>query len=283
MNYRHAYHAGNFADVLKHVVVVGLIESLLRKATPFAYLDSHAGSARYALQGEEAETTREYTGGILKLLHLTHLPAMVHVYLNVVRAFNAHGSGLHIYPGSPLIAASLMRPQDRLTLCELHPEEARSLKQEFAGDERVACHQRNGYEALKALLPPKERRGLVLIDPPFEAQLEEYDHILAALGEAYRRWPTGIYAVWFPIKLRQDADAFYRRARELPFARVLAAELCLHPAETALRLNGCGMLLVNPPYRFEHSLAECLPALGQALQQSRYGSQHLRWLRNEPA
>lgn len=283
MNYRHAYHAGNFADVLKHVTLVALLESLLQKASAIAYLDSHAGSARYLLNSAEAEATGEFASGISPLLALTHLPHPVHVYLNLVRAHNASSHALHVYPGSPLIAASLLREQDRLSLCELQPDEARKLKAEFANDSRAGCHLRDGYEALKGLLPPKEKRGLVLIDPPYEAQQEEYHRILAALEHAHGRWPNGIYAIWFPIKLRQDADAFYRRLQGLPFARILAAELCLHPTNTALRLNGCGMVIINPPYRFEHTMGECLPALAKALQQSRYGSHQLRWIRSEKA
>lgn len=282
MNYRHAYHAGNFADVLKHAVLVGLIEVLKQKNTPFCVLDTHAGSGRYALQSEEAEKTREYMAGILPLLALAHLPSLLHVYLNLVRAFNpGPGHGLHVYPGSPLITASLMRAQDRLVACELEPGEAEALRAEFAADTRIACHHRDGYEAMRALLPPREKRGLVLIDPPFEAQLGEFDRVLDALTLAHGRWPTGIYAVWYPIKLRHDAEHFYRRLAALPFGKVLIAELCLHQPNSNLRLNGCGMALLNPPWRFDTTLVEVLATLSEALRQSRYGSHELRWLRNE--
>lgn len=280
MNYRHAFHAGNFADVLKHTVLVGLIEALKHKNTPFCIFDTHAGSARYSLGSEEAEKTREFASGITPLLGVSQLPSLLHVYLNVVRSFNAGTANtLHTYPGSPLIATSLMRENDRLVACELQPGEARLLKQEFSQDARVSCHQRNGYEAMRALLPPKEKRGLVLIDPPYEAQLAEFDLILDSLKVGQRRWPTGIYAIWYPIKLRQDIEIFYRRLGELPFAKILLAELCLHEPNTALRLNGCGMALINPPYRFDHTLEECLPALARALQQSRFGSHDVRWLK----
>lgn len=282
MNYRHAYHAGNFADVLKHAVLVGLIEALKQKSTPFCVIDTHAGSARYALTSAEAEKTREFASGIKPLLGLTQLPSLLHVYLNVVRAFNAGAaSALHTYPGSPLISAALMRPGDRLIACELQPDEARKLKLEFQADARVACHQRDGYEALRAFLPPKEKRGLVLIDPPFEAQLDEYLAILEGLGDACQRWPTGMYAIWYPIKLRQDAEHFYRRLSALGFAKIAIAELCLHQPNSALRLNGCGMALINPPYRFDQALSELLPALAKALEQSRYGSHAVRWLRQD--
>jgi 23S rRNA (adenine2030-N6)-methyltransferase len=282
VNYRHAYHAGNFADVLKHVVLVGLIEALKQKQKPFRFLDTHAGSARYSLTSVEAEKTREFASGITPLLALSHLPSLLHIYLNVVRSFNVGlGSTLHTYPGSPLIAAALLRDSDRISACELQPDEARRLKAEFAGDSRVECHQRNGYEALRALLPPKEKRGLVLIDPPYEAQLDEYDAILAGLLDAHQRWPTGTYAIWYPIKLRQDAEVFYRRLAGLPHPNILVAELCLHQPNTALRLNGCGMAILNPPYRFDHTLADILPTLTKALEQSRYGTDDLRWLKRD--
>jgi 23S rRNA (adenine2030-N6)-methyltransferase len=282
VNYRHAYHAGNFADVLKHVVLVGLIEALKQKQKPFRYLDTHAGSARYSLTSVEAEKTREFASGIAPLLAMSHLPSLLHIYLNVVRSFNVGlGSTLHTYPGSPLIAAALLRDGDRISACELQPDEARRLKAEFAGDSRVECHQRNGYEALRALLPPKEKRGLVLIDPPYEAQLDEYDAILAGLLDAHQRWPTGTYAIWYPIKLRQDADMFYRRLAGLPYPNILVAELCLHQPNTALRLNGCGMAILNPPYRIDHTLADILPTLTKALEQSRYGTHNLRWLKRD--
>jgi 23S rRNA (adenine2030-N6)-methyltransferase len=280
VNYRHAYHAGNFADVLKHATLVGLIEALKQKSTPFCVLDTHAGRARYSLQSEEAEKTREYLAGILPLLSRTQLPSLLHVYVNIVRAFNpGAGHGLHVYPGSPLIAASLLRPQDRLVACELEPGEAEALRSEFAKDPRIACHHRDGYEAMRALLPPREKRGLVLIDPPFEAQLGEFDRVMEALQHAHGRWPTGIYAVWYPIKLRRDAEHFYRRLSALPFAKILIAELCLHEPNTTLRLNGCGMALINPPWRFDAALAEVLSALAAALRQSRFGSHELRWLK----
>lgn len=282
MNYRHAFHAGNFADVLKHTVLVGLLESLKQKNTPFCMLDTHAGSARYLLGSEEAEKTREFATGIVPLLGLNQLPSLLHVYLNVVRSFNSGmNNALHTYPGSPLIAASLMREGDRLIACELQAGEAHQLRQEFAQDARVACHQRNGYEAIRALLPPKEKRGLVLIDPPYEAQLDEFNLIIDAMLDAHQRWPTGIYAIWYPIKLRQDIEIFYRRLTALPFKNVMLAELCLHQPNSALRLNGCGMALINPPYRFDQTLTKVLPALARALEQSRYGSHGVRWLKQQ--
>jgi 23S rRNA (adenine2030-N6)-methyltransferase len=282
MNYRHAYHAGNFADVLKHSVLVGLIEALKQKQTPFCYVDTHAGRGRYDLHGEEARKTREFADGVLRLLDAARLPAALHVYLNLVRALNAgRGSDIALYPGSPLLASLLLRDTDRALLCELQPEEAGHLRALFKADSRVAVHERDGYEALRSLLPPKEKRGLVLIDPPFEAQDGEFRLIEAALKQAQSRWPTGIYAVWYPIKLRQQLAGFYRWLRGSGFGKVLAAELLVHPDNSALRLNGSGMVIINPPWKFERQLEELLPVLAQHLAQGRFGQQRVEWLVQE--
>lgn len=283
MNYRHAYHAGNFADVLKHSVLVGLIEALKQKQTPFCYIDTHAGRGRYDLHGEEALKTREFADGVLRLLEASRLPASLHVYLNLVRALNSSRAAhdIAVYPGSPLLASLLLREGDRAQLCELQPQEAAALREVFRSDSRVAVHERDGYEALKALLPPKEKRGLVLIDPPFEAQDGEFRLIEAALAQARTRWPTGIYAIWYPIKLRQQLSGFHRWLRQSGFGKVLLAELLLHPDNSALRLNGTGMVIINPPWKFDRQLEELLPVLVQHLAQGRFGQQRVEWLVQE--
>ncbi len=278
MNYRHAFHAGNFADVLKHAVLVGLIEALKAKQTPFCYVDTHAGRGRYELAGSEAKRTGESAGGVQRLLASTRAPALLHVYVNLVRALNAGQPDLASYPGSPLIASLLMRDQDGGVLCELQPDEAEALKAVFRGDPRIAVHARDGYAAMKALLPPPQRRGLVLIDPPFEAQEQEFRFIEKALADAQRLWPTGIYAVWYPIKLRQHVQPFHRWLTRSGFPRVLVAELLLHPDNSALRLNGCGMAIINPPWKFERQLEELLPTLQTLLAQGRYGQHRVEWL-----
>lgn len=283
MNYRHAYHAGNFADVLKHSVLVGLIEALKQKQTPFCYVDTHAGRGRYDLHGEEALKTREFADGVLRLLDAARLPAALHVYLNLVRALNGNRSGhdIAVYPGSPLLASLLLREGDRAQLCELQPDEAAHLRNLFRGDSRVAVHERDGYEALKSLLPPREKRGLVLIDPPFEAQNGEFRLIEAALKQAQTRWPGGIYTVWYPIKLRQQLAGFYRWLKGSGFSKVLAAELLVHPDNSALRLNGTGMVILNTPWKFERQLEELLPVLSQHLAQGRFGQHSVEWLVRE--
>jgi len=283
MNYRHAFHAGNFADVFKHAVMVGLIDALKLKQTPFCYIDTHAGAGRYDLHGTEAQKTRESVGGVLRLLDAPRLPNCLHVYLNLVRALNGQrpAHDLAVYPGSPLIASLLMRENDRAQLCEVQPDEAAALRALFRDDARVSVHERDGYATLKGLVPPKEKRGLVLIDPPFEAQEDEFRAIETALRAALARWPTGMYAVWYPIKLRQHVLPFHRWFRDHDVKKTLVGELLLHPDNSALRLNGCGMLLVNPPWKFERVLEEVLAALAQHLAQGRFGQHSVQWLVGE--
>ncbi|MBK8286479.1 MAG: 23S rRNA (adenine(2030)-N(6))-methyltransferase RlmJ, partial [Ahniella sp.] len=213
MNYHHAYHAGNFADVVKHIVLVALIESLKQKQTPFHVIDTHAGAGRYDLLQPEAQKTGEYRDGIARLLGVERLPTLVHAYLNLVRLQQPHTAGFSVYPGSPQIARLMLRDQDRLTLCELQEEESIELRRLFRGDSRVSVHTRDGYEALNGLVPPKEKRGLVLIDPPFEAQEDEFKVIQSTLAMAQLKWPTGIYAIWYPIKLRAPIQRFHRALR----------------------------------------------------------------------
>jgi 23S rRNA (adenine2030-N6)-methyltransferase len=279
VNYRHSFHAGNFADVFKHTILVGLMEALKTKQTPFCYFDTHAGSGRYDLRSDEAKKTREHESGVLRLLGATRLPATLHIYLNLVRALNpSSAKDLAVYPGSPLIASLLMREQDRAQLCEMQPDEAKTLKALFASDARFGVHQRDGYAALPALVPPKERRGLALIDPPFEAQDDEFRSIEAALDDALQRWPAGIYAVWYPIKLRQQMLPFKRWFERKKIPNVLSAQLLLHPDNSALRLNGCGMVIVNPPWKFEQQLDGLLAALREHLAQGRFGQHEIEWL-----
>ncbi len=282
MNYRHAYHAGNFADVFKHCVLVGLLESLKGKQKPFCVIDTHAGAGRYDLQADAAMRTGEAHQGVMRLTGALRLPAMAHIYLNLVHALNEGSArGLRYYPGSPLLAASLLRADDRLVLCELQDEETLQLRREFRQDRRVHVHQRDGYQMLRALLPPAERRGLVLIDPPYEAQEQEFSLIRATLDDALQRWPTGIYAVWYPIKLRQSLQPFHRYLRECAGKRVCIAELCLHPDNSALRLNGCGLAIINSPWRFELQLRELLAPLHGLLAEGRCGRFSVEMLREE--
>ena len=278
MNYRHAYHAGNFADVLKHTVLHALIESLQAKPAPFCYIDTHAGSGNYPLEGFEARKTGEHKDGIARLHPAEKVPPLLQRWRASILDSADNAQGLKRYPGSPLQVARLLRPGDSAQLCELHTEEACKLRDLFRGNPLVHVHQRDGYEALKALLPPKEKRGLVLVDPPYEAQDAEYKLIEQALKAALQRWPTGIYAVWYPIKLRSQVQPFLRRLQHSGVKRVLRAELLVHPDDSPLRLNGSGMVILNAPYQLDEALREPLRAIARLLGKEQPAQWRLDWL-----
>ena len=280
MNYRHAFHAGNFADVFKHAILLALLDALTAKDKPLCYFDTHAGRGRYALDEEEAAKTGEWRDGIGRLFEDSEPPTPLRRYVEAIRAFNPDGT-LRNYPGSPLLAARALRPDDRLVLCETQQDEAVALRALFRDDRRAHVHARDGYAALNALLPPSEKRGLVLIDPPFEAQEGEFAAIEAALGSAHARWPNGVYAVWYPIKTHRTIAPFHRHMADGPFDKVLVAELLVRPDDSPLRLNGCGMLIANPPWKLDATLTSLLPAMRHALAQSAGASENLRWLRGE--
>ncbi len=282
MNYRHAFHAGNHADVLKHVVLLALIDAFKRKDSSFFVLDTHAGRGRYLLAAEESRKTAEADDGVMRLMTLPRLPEVVERYLRAVQADNPVGA-LLAYPGSPLLVAQAMRGQDRLAACELQPEEAAALKALFAHDRRVQVVAGDGYASIKALLPPKPGgqkigRGLVLIDPPYEAQDAEYPAIIAALRETLARWPQAVCAVWYPIKQRRSLQPFFRKAAALPAGSALLAELQVRPDDSPLRLNGSGMLLLNAPWQIDQAIAPALPALKQHLGEAG-ASTRLEWLK----
>jgi len=276
MNYRHAFHAGNFADVFKHAVLAAALKALHKKDAPLCYLDTHAGVGRYDLKHEAAQKTGEYQQGIARLWNDAASPEPLSEYLAAVRAVN-RGSTLRFYPGSPRIARHFLRPQDRMVLLEKHPEEAARLMHEFAGDRQVMVHAQGGYQGLRAHLPPRERRGLVLIDPPYEAA-DEFERVIAGLESAHERWASGIYAVWYPIKDRPAIERFHGRLRASGMQKILAAEFLLFPEDTAFRMNGCGMVLINPPWRLEESLRALLPQLHARLTQGPGGRWSVFWL-----
>lgn len=279
MNYRHAFHAGNAADVLKHAVLCLLLDHLRGKPAPFAVLDTHAGIGLYDLDGEAARRTGEADGGIRRLLSVDAPHPALASYLDAVRTANPQG-GLRTYPGSPWLALHGLRDQDRLVLAELHPEDAATLRRTMGGDRRVAIHHMDGWLALKAHLPPKEKRGLVLIDPPFEAS-DEYTRMVQALRLAHGRWPTGQYALWYPVKDRAAVWRLHQDLEDAGIPKVLAAELCWADEGTE-RLSGSGMILVNPPWRMDVVLSELLPWLHGALG-ARSGGTTVAWIRGETA
>ena len=282
MNYRHAFHAGNHADALKHVVLLALCDALVAKPAPCFALDTHAGRGLYRLEGEEARRSGEADAGIARLR--PGVDPAIDRYLAAISACRAQ-CGDDAYPGSPWLLAHALRAQDRIACCELQPEEARALKANFAGDARIAVHQRDGYAAIKALLPPKvdgERiaRGLVLVDPPYEAQLAEFDAAFAALREGLSRWPQAAFVLWYPIKQRRALQPMLREAAALPAKSALLAELLVRADDSPLRMNGSGLLLLNPPFGIEERLGTALPALRALLEEGEgRGDAQLAWLK----
>lgn len=291
MNYRHAFHAGNHADVLKHVVLLALLDALRRKPTPFAVLDTHAGRGRYPLDSGEARRTAEAEGGVVRLMDAKPgASAAVARYCDALRALNpdlAAQGALRMYPGSPLLTAHMLRDHDRLACCETQPVEFASLSTLFARNPLVAVHERDGYAAIKALLPLKAdsvpiARGLVLIDPSYEAQEAEFDHAIAALKDGLARWPQGVFALWYPIKRRRTLHNFLRRATSLPAKSSWLAELLIRPDDSPLRMNGSGVLVLNPPWQVDAEIVAALPILQTAMGEAG-ASSSLRWLKQESA
>jgi 23S rRNA (adenine2030-N6)-methyltransferase len=268
MNYRHAYHAGSFADVLKHAVLTLCLEHLRLKPAPFRVIDTHAGIGTYDLASVEAVKTGEWIDGIGRLLDPEAPPpeAVLDIlapYLAIVAEENPAGT-LTRYPGSPLIALRLLRAEDRLMLTELHPEDCATLAAFFKRDAQVKVTQLDGWLALKSFLPPKERRGLVLIDPPYEAR-DELQRLQAGLSEAIRRFSNGTFILWYPVKDLAPIEAFHAAIAGMELAKTLRVELYTRDPEVADRLNGCGLLVVNPPWTLRDKLAVLLPFLVERL------------------
>lgn len=275
MNYRHSYHAGNFADVIKHVTLIALINAMQRKELPFCYIDTHAGPGYYDLFSEFAKKKKEYERGIERVIQHPNPPSLIKRYLHCVHDINNHYSAakfasLHYYPGSPLIARHFMRPKDKMIACELQPDEYQSLKHTFLGDKQVAVHHTDGFLGLKAFLPPAENRGLVLIDPPYENP-DEFDRIAHTLPIAIKRFRSGIYAIWYPIKEKLKVERFYRTLKtQLPLP-IFAIELNIYP-DLPSHLNGSGVVVINPPWQLDNTINEVLPWLWNALSINQQGS-----------
>ena len=278
MNYRHAFHAGNHADVLKHYVLSRLIALLSRKEAAFAYLDSHAGIGLYDLRGDQASRTGEWLEGIARLWQATDVPDPLLDYLEVIRAMNPDGELRH-YPGSPELARLLTREQDRLHLNEKHPEDGRLLKENMHGDRRVAVHLGEGWYVPRALLPTREKRALLLIDPPFE-QVDEMERCAQSLSEAIGRMRQAVVAIWYPIKDLRQLRRFYSDLQKSKAPKLLRVELYVHSTDEAARLNGSGLVISNPPWGLEDELKQILPWLSQLLGQSQ-GGWRMDWLIEE--
>jgi len=282
MNYRHAFHAGSFADVIKHAVLVRILVHLRRKPAPFRVIDTHAGAGRYDLAGEEAQRSGEWREGIGRLLTApiaAPARALLAPYLDAVAACNDAGP-LTIYPGSPALVRAFLRAQDRLIACELEPNAAAALARNLAGDRRSKAVTIDGWTALNAYVPPKERRGLVLVDPAYE-DAGDFARLAQALAAALRKWASGTYLAWYPIKERTAPDALARRLRHSGMAKILRAELSVGAARAPGRLAACGIVIVNPPWTLAGELATLLPELTAALSGASDGAHRVNWLAGE--
>lgn len=262
MNYRHAFHAGNHCDVLKHATLALVLARLTAKDKPFAVLDTHAGRGLYDLESEAAQRSGEHAGGISRIFGDPDAPAALHPYFEAIRRQNPFG-GLRWYPGSPSIVREALRPSGGMKLCELHPEERAALVAVIGGDPRVRIFDLDGYQAVRAFLPPPERRGLVLIDPPFE-QPGEFERLIEAVAEGVKRWASGIFMIWLPIKNDASYDRFGKAVCEMAIQKTLRAELSIAP-RTENKLSGSSLFIINPPFGLAAALVDILPYLATGL------------------
>ena len=279
MNYRHAYHAGNFADVMKHFALGEVLARLQQKESPVFFLDTHAGRGTYELNDIAVQRGGEFRTGILPLLARPNPPTVLRAYCAQIRRLGETDGRLTAYPGSPRIALDLLRAQDRAAFCEIEPLETAALRETVRGDRRAAVHERDGYEALVALVPPAEKRGLVLIDPPYE-EPGEFERIERSVLAAHRRWPTGVYALWYPITHGHAANRFLASLAGSGIRRQLVAELLVRREDSPVGLNGAGLLLINPPWKLDESLLEGLGALARLYNQAD-GRARVDWLVGE--
>jgi 23S rRNA (adenine2030-N6)-methyltransferase len=274
LNYRHAFHAGNFADVHKHVTLLALLARLTTKPTPLMYLDTHAGRGWYDLQSPEATRGDEWRSGVARVMKATTTTEELARYRTAVRAGVEETSR---YPGSPLLASQALRDSDRIVLVEQQITEAQALERALRGRRGASVVCGDGYAALKTYLPPRENRGLVLIDPPYESE-REYAQVAAALKFGLGRWPTGVYALWHPVKADRQAARLHDELRRSGLRKLMLLELCVRPADSPLGLNGSAMIIANPPWRLDEAMREAYAELQPLLDAERAGAVRVEWL-----
>ncbi|QIM69182.1 23S rRNA (adenine(2030)-N(6))-methyltransferase RlmJ [Basfia succiniciproducens] len=277
LSYRHSFHAGNHADVVKHIVEMLIIENLTQKEKGFYYLDTHSGVGRYRLFSQESEKTAEFEEGIARLWQRDDLPEEVQRYVDLIKKLNYGGKELRYYAGSPLIAAQMLRPQDRGLLVELHPTDFPLLRNNFKEFKNIIVKRDDGFQQVKATLPPKERRGLVLMDPPYEMK-EDYDLVVNAIVEGYKRFATGIYAVWYPVVLRQQSKRIVKGLEASGIRKILQIELAVRPDSDQRGMTASGMIVINPPWQLEAQMKKILPYLTNVLVPEGTGSWSVNWI-----
>ncbi|EST57466.1 hypothetical protein K151_2882 [Proteus hauseri ZMd44] len=276
LSYRHSFHAGNHADVLKHIVQTLIIESLKEKEKPFLYLDTHAGAGRYQLTNAHATRTGEYLEGIARLWQQEEVPELILPYLEAVEELNASGE-LRYYPGSPLLAGKLLREQDSLVLTELHPTDFPLLRTEFSRDERVRVSREDGFGQLKSKLPPPSRRGFALIDPPYELK-QDYSAVVKGVVDGHKRFATGTYAIWYPVVHRQQIKRMLKELEATGIRKILQIELAVKPDSDQLGMTASGMIVINPPWKLESQMKSILPWLHKTLVPEGIGHTLVEWV-----
>lgn len=285
MNYRHHFHAGNFADVMKHVLLLQILSRLNNKDKPYRYIDTHGGAGKYDLSTSEAQKSGEFLNGIHRLIKLEdsikrNAPEGIQQYLKIVEKMR-ESFGKGAYPGSPWFALEGMREIDKATIFEMQRDVFQQLDQNIF-DKRAGLHERDAYEGLLAVIPPKEKRGLVMIDPPYELERKDFPQLVELIAAAYKKWPTGVFAVWYPIKDRAMIERFEKKMFKTGIRRQLICEICVWPDDTPVGLNGCGLLVINPPWKFSEDADEALQWLFPHLRmQETGGHAAVRWLVGE--
>jgi 23S rRNA (adenine2030-N6)-methyltransferase len=285
MNYRHHFHAGNFADVMKHVLLLQILTRLNQKDKPYRYIDTHGGAGKYDLSTSAAQKSGEFLNGIHRLVKLDdsitrNAPEGVKQYLKIVQDMR-EGSGKGAYPGSPWFALEGMRESDKATIFEMQRDVFQQLYMNIR-DKRAGLHERDAYEGLLGVIPPKEKRGLVMIDPPYELERKDFPQLVELIVAAYKKWPTGVFAIWYPIKDRAMIERFEKKMYKTGIRRQLVCEVCVWPDDTPVGLNGCGLLVINPPWKFSQDADEALQWLFPHLRMSENGGHAaVRWLVGE--
>ena len=285
MNYRHHFHAGNFADVMKHVLLLQILTRLNQKDKPYRYIDTHGGAGKYDLSTSEAQKSGEFLNGIHRLVKLDdsikrNAPEGVQQYLKIVEKMR-EGSGKGAYPGSPWFALEGMREIDKATIFEMQRDVFQQLYYNVR-DKRAGLHERDAYEGLFGVIPPKEKRGLVMIDPPYEVERKDFPQLVDLIATAYKKWPTGVFAIWYLIKDRAMIDRYEKKMIKTGIRRQLICEVCVWPDDTPVGLNGCGLLVINPPWKFSEDADEALQWLFPHLRMSENGGHAaVRWLVGE--
>ena len=285
MNYRHHFHAGNFADVMKHVLLLQLLNRLNQKDKPYRYVDTHGGAGQYNLSLAPAQKSGEFLTGIHRLMQLDvaelkQAPEAVQQYVKFVESMRTE-QGKGTYPGSPLIALEAMREMDKATIFEMQPNVFEELRFNVR-DRRAGLHNRDAYEGLNAVIPPKEKRGLVMIDPPYEIERKDFPQLVELIAAAHKKWSTGVFAIWYPIKDRAMIERFEKKMIKTGIRRQLVCEVCVWPDDTPVGLNGCGLLVINPPWKFSEDADQALQWLFPHLRMSENGGHAaVRWLVGE--